>query len=101
MVCISAKNIHVYDSAYKLIDDNTTAAEWDAVLQALPTEEERDVFENLEDDYETYNYLLLDYEHVIMVFDSDVMEEWDTVSAFIQDTIKEVKYAVYGEDEEI
>lgn len=103
---ISANVIHVYESAYKLIDDNTTSKEWEYVLQSLPKDESGnysealDVFENLEDEYETYNYILLDFEHVVMVFNGDVVREWETVAEFIQETIEQVKCAISAENED-
>lgn len=102
---IYANSVNVYSSAYALIDDNTTSAEYESVLRSLPTDEGGNyahalgILENLEDDYETYHYILLDYKHVVMVFDGEIVREWETVSDFIKETIEEVQAVIAGENE--
>ena len=95
MASINAKTVHVNESAYALLDDNTTKSEWDALLAVLHSDAEMDILKNIEDDYETYNYLLLDCERVVLVFDNDVVREWETVSDFMFDTIAEVERAYF------
>ena len=91
MITITANTIHVYESASKLIDDNTTASEWSALRSRFAFDEEWDNFCNLEDPYENYVYLLLDYERVVMIFDSEPMREWNTLQEFIDETVEEVR----------
>lgn len=89
------KNVHIYETAYALIDDNTTAKEWNAITELLPGADQHDIFKNLEDDYESYSYLLLDFETVVMTVDHDVVRTWESVKDFILDTVAEVNRVYY------
>ena len=100
---VNVNSIHVYDKASRLIDENTTAAEYENFLQALPADESGNnsravgILETLEDDYEDYKYILFDYQRIVMTLNGDVVTQWDSVAEFIQDTVNQIAEVIAAE----